>query len=341
MGNSLQTQLTLYANIGTSVQPSYSLVTRDYASILSQSLNCAMPTVGDIDGDGDIDIILATQGGQIDWLKNLAGPGAVCSFTFLSSPFSLPVTPFTAAPPAASSPQLFDIDKDGKLDLMIGGKSGKIWYYRNVGTLTAPTFSFITNSFGNVNVQATSNAFPPDGYAAPFFYDEAGVTKLLVGSITGQIFYYSVPSSTVNCNLISSTVNGYNEGGQSAPFFEDINGDNKRDLFIGNGSGGLSFFSSKGPDVGINELTEEKNHLITLFPNPVKQTFNIRVDKIEVEKGQITVTDILGKEIYVKSMNSNFGSIEVNDLQPGIYFVNITVSNHSQAVSVIKKIIKE
>ncbi len=339
--NTLNAQLTLYKNTGTAAQPSYSLITRDYANVLAQNLNNVIPTVGDLDNDGDVDIVLGTQTGQFHWLKNTAGVGVPATFTYISNAFSLATSPTSVAPPAAAAPQLFDIDKDGKLDLMIGGKNGRIWFYKNIGTPTVPQFTFVTSSFGGVNVQGASNLYGPDGYASPFFYDDAGTTKLLCGSVTGLISYYSVPSYSVNCNLINATANGFNEGAQSVPYFEDVNNDGKRDLFVGNGGGGLSFFSSKGPDVGIEEIMQKKNELILLFPNPVKQTLNITVDKIEVENGTVTITDILGKEIFAKNIKLNSETIDVNELQPGIYFVKIIISNKEQTLSVVKKIIKE
>src|SRR5690606_35102411 len=104
-----------------------------------------------------------------------------------------------------------------------------------------------------------------------FFYNDNGI-KLLLGSITGALAYYSVPANILDpYNLINGQVNGYNEGGQSTVCYEDINGDGIRDMFIGNSGGGLKFYSSKSVYVGMKETGNGKpKDLVTLYPNPLK-----------------------------------------------------------------------
>jgi len=215
MNTSLHAQLTLYENTGSPTQPTYSLVTRDYASLSAQNLNNVLPTVGDIDNDGDIDICIGVSGGQIHWLENTAGANHVCNFSvFHNNPFS-----FTTNS-AAASPQLFDIDGDGKLDLLIGTKNGRIAYYKNTGTSTSPAFTLITNTFGNVDVKADPVLYGIDGYAVPYFYKDNGDVRLLVGCTTGKIFFYDVYDDlTTPFFLFDPAVNGLNEGAQSAICF--------------------------------------------------------------------------------------------------------------------------
>lgn len=332
--NGLRSKLTLYRNIGTLSQPAFSLITRDYASVSNYSLNTIAPAVGDIDGDGDIDLLLGTQNGIVHWLENTAGAGNPCAFTvFKNNPFSF------IAPSAAAAPQLFDIDKDGKLDLMLGLKNGRICYYRNIGTVTSPAFTLTNNFFGGVDVKAEPTLYGLDGYASPYFFDEGGSTKLIVGSVNGKIYYYSVPSATSSCVLITQSMNGIQEGGQSTVYFEDINNDGKRDLFVGNGSGGLSFFSSKGPGVGIKENAKAAGTLVTVYPNPARDYITVHVKETEVLTGEITVYDLLGSEKKKIRMNNNEQTFSIQDLASGVYFINVRI-NEAQMLQTFKFVIE-
>lgn len=330
----LKAQLALYKNIGTAAQPSYSLITKDFANVGAQSISHAIPTVGDIDADGDIDILLGTSSGQVHWLEHT---GVTGNYTFHNNPFT-----FTTSS-AEAAPQLFDIDSDGKLDLMIGTKNGRISYYKNSGTTTVPAYTLVTNFFGGIDVKGNINVYGIDGYAVPFFYKENSLTKLLVGNVNGQIFYYDVPAVITNtCTLIDADVNNIYEGAQAAAFFEDINNDGKRDLFVGNGSGGLSFFSSKALNIGIHENTlQEINNNVTLFPNPAVDRLQLNIDGIEFETGTIILFDILGKEVQSSTVLSNSQTFFLNTINSGIYFAKVILSNKSKTVSVTKKFIVE
>lgn len=338
--NYLNSKLTLYENTGTISQPAYSLITRDYAGLSTYSLNNVMPTVGDVDKDGDEDILIGTSSGQIHWLRNTAGSGNPCNFSIFS-PNSFSFTTFSAV----AAPQLFDIDADGNLDLMIGTKNGRIAYYKNTGSGTpfVPSFSLITNFFGSVDVKGPSNLYGLDGYAVPFFYNDASGLKLLVGSISGAIFYYSVPSDlSTPATVITSALNGYSEGAQSAPCFVDLNNDNKRDLILGNAGGGLTYFSSTSTLVSVSGISSDELSLkLSLYPNPANDQLTISTAGIYSDHTSVTIYNALGKEILKTAFYSELETIPTHDLSKGIYFVKVTVNLKSNSTTVTKKIIKE
>lgn len=338
-----RSRLTLYKNIGTSSQPSYSLITRDYASLSTRTLvstlpiNNAVPTVGDIDQDGDMDILIGTSSGQIHWLENTAGAATLCNFSiFHENPFTI-TTPF-----AAAAPQLFDLDGDAKLDLLIGMQNGKIAWYRNNSTSAIPSYTLMTSALGGVDVKGDPNLFGYDGYAVPFFYRENATTNLLVGSFSGAIFQYSVPAVvTSSYTKLSSSVNGLNEGIQATVWYEDINDDSKRDLIVGNAGGGLNFFSSNSTFVGLKEYNTDHNAHITLFPNPSTDKLTIEIKSVDFQKGNVAICDLLGKKVLQADLTSNTNEVNVSSLNKGYYFVSMTIKTNRENFTVTKKIIKE
>lgn len=324
INNSLRASLTLYENIGTSTQPTFSLITRDFANLASQNLSFALPAVGDIDNDGDVDICVGTSNGRIHWLEKTANG----TFVFHNNPFNIVTSSAVAAP------QLFDLDKDGKLDLLIGTQNGRISFYKNISTNSTPSFSLITNFLGNVDVKGDILVYGLYGYATPYFFNEGSETKLLVGSVDGRIFYYDVPNINSPFILISDKLNNYNEGVQTTVWYEDIDDDNKRDLFMGNASGGLSFFSAKSNLVGISKEPDNYPSL-RIYPNPVSEMLHVEL-KLLNEKAEILIYDILGREVIQHSTFNSFNSIDVSGLEKGIYFITM----NTLSFSVTKKFVK-
>ncbi|MCC6370278.1 MAG: T9SS type A sorting domain-containing protein [Bacteroidia bacterium] len=338
LGNTLSARLTLYQNVGTATKPRYSLVSRDYAGLGSKpNISFAIPTTGDVDGDGDTDLLIGTSSGQVHWFENTAGVGATCNFSiFKNNPFT-----FTTSA-AIAAPQLFDLDGDSKLDLLIGGKNGRVAFYKNVGTATVPAFSLVTNTLGNVDTKDDPNVFGYDGYAVPYFYREIGAVKLLVGSVTGRIFEYAVPSNPLlSYTLLNPAVNNLYEGGQSSLCYEDVNGDGKRDLFVGNASGGLTFFTSNSPLLGLKDLTPEQlSESITLFPNPASETLNISSSNFENSGVEITIKDLTGRIILSQPINHAQSQLSIAEFEKGVYLITFTYNNWNSSLAVTKKFIK-
>jgi hypothetical protein len=289
-----KTRLTFYKNTGTLSQPSYSLITRDFAGISTYTYTMygLVPSIADIDGDGDKDMILGDTYGKIHWYENTAGAGNPCNFSNFKYNF-FGITTISSN----AYPQVIDVDKDGILDLLIGMQNGRIAYYRNTGTTTAPAFSNITNTFGNVLVRGNPSIYLT-GNCAPFMFDDAGTYKLLCGSTSGRIFYYDNIDGNLsgNFNRLDTNVNKIYEGMQSALQYIDVNNDGLRDLITSNYAGGLCFFSSKNP-IGIKETNLYSDAFLLAYPNPAHHTLTIQLNEIS-GIFSIELNDLLGKTVY-------------------------------------------
>jgi len=329
--NTNKSKLAYYRNIGTNTSPSFSLITRDYQFLSSYNIFSMAPTFGDLDGDGDKDLIVGATNGKVHFFENTAGAGNSAVFgNYVANYQNILGSNFVY-------PQLFDVDKNGTLDLLLGSTNGKLTYYKNVGSASSPTFSLVTGFFGGVDVKQYGWT---TGYSMPFMYSDAGVTKLLVGSEIGNVYLYDNIDGnlTGTFNEVDTALFHVNEGPRCAPFFEDITNDGLRDLFVGNYAGGLAFFNSTNVNqVGVKELFTEEN--VKVFPNPASDKITIAIKDNSYQELAIRCYDVVGKVVLEKNTFNKLIDIDVSQFSKGIYFIQLQSKDTKQFKTVTKKVV--
>jgi hypothetical protein len=312
-------EIALFKNIGTTNTPSFKLLTKDFANLYATTSNIVapVPTFGDLDGDGDADMLVGDATGKLHYYRK--DPGPADNFVFVTSNYmAIDVGNY-------STPQLVDVNRDGLLDLLIGEQSGNVNYYRNTGTATVPNFALITPLFGNVIVNYIGFS---TGYSVPYLWDNEGAYTLLVGSERGYIFRYDNIDGNLagNFTLTDSLYVDEREGLRSAPWMASLNGDTLPDLVIGNYSGGVSLFYGDLID-GIDQFEALKPEF-TIFPNPVSENFTLANSMHAADfPGEFTIVNMEGQLVLHKKINSSSEQISVSGFAPGIYICNLQSKN--------------
>ncbi|HMI07566.1 MAG TPA: T9SS type A sorting domain-containing protein [Flavobacterium sp.] len=72
----------------------------------------------------------------------------------------------------------------------------------------------------------------------------------------------------------------------------------------------------------------------TSFPNPVKDILNLSATG---NITNVTVFNILGQEVYTKSINAPKSQIDLSNLSKGTYLVKVTTDNQMKTIKVIKE----
>lgn len=325
--------IAYYRNVGTTTNPVFMLVDEDVFNLQEEPYGLrTIPAFGDVDGDGDEDMFLGFDDGTLAYYENYSvGSG---------SSFSLALLTYTDAlgDPINTGgycyPQVFDLNEDGLLDLVLGTKSGEIQYYENIGDQFNPLFSLVNTQLGGVQVNTSS----PDGYAAPNFFKDNGVTRLFVGSIDGNIGYYDSIQGNLNpgdtFNLVNSNYLDIQVGAFSSCWVEDLDDDTILNMFVGQDLGGLYHYEvNTQSNLGLKNL--KLNNTIEVYPNPATSQLVIKIN--EGHGDYFTITDINGNNLIRKDIGQQ-ASVSVESLAAGIYFVIVHTDRNSVAV---KRIIKQ
>jgi hypothetical protein len=234
-------RITSYHNAGTRQNPSWSQIS-DYYDSLDVGA-CSVPAFADIDADGDFDLFVGEDQGNINHFRNV-GQDTLARWELVSASYnSIDVG-------RRSAPVFTDIDGDSDLDLFVGQAEGRIAFYRNDGSVYLPSWTPVTRDYLFLDFGAYSSPALAD-------IDSDGDYDLFVGAQEGNINFCrteeKVPEPAwtgVTANYFAIEADDY-----SSPAFADIDADGDLDLFIGRQDGKIDFYRNIGdPQSALWEL---------------------------------------------------------------------------------------
>jgi len=305
-------------NVGTIEVPSFELVDDNWLNIPAQLWTALHPAFGDLDSDGDDDLVIGDQDGLMHVYRNNAASGAPSNFVILETILTdntntnIDVGQF-------ATPQILDFNNDGLNDLLVGEKNGNVNFFENIGTSSQYEFQLIEDSIGDV---VATNQLGINGYSVPFFFkDENDFWQLLIGSETGQVNQYDQIEGNIfgSFNLITQSFEGVIEGERSAVAYVDMTNDGIRDLFYGQNGGGLSVYVSESLETSVSSI---ESNSFEIYPNPISKNgiVTIQLNSLEVLPALVRVQDELGRVVHEQTMNSRSERITLQ-AERGVYFV--------------------
>jgi hypothetical protein len=325
-----------FENTGTATQPEFTFVTDNYAGVKNLGLEFIRLTFGDIDGDGDLDMIIGDINGYVHLFTNTAGAGNVANFT----PTQLQYKGIDVG--SFCHPFLVDLNEDGLLDLVIGRaeSKGEIMYFENIGTASVADFSSTpTNAaLGNIDVSEPGWL---QGFSSPYVTqpDSAGNRYLYSGSDLGNIFKYLINTDSLESGsfeLITDQLLEVKSGIRTTITLVDINNDGATDYFMGNSRGGVNFYSDVITDSSIvfvdstvvNSISITETLNFNLYPNPTNNI--VTIETAYDGKYDLQIFDLLGKVVLKQRISGSLHTVNVANFSKGIYIVRLSHKNIHQ-----------
>ncbi len=202
----------------------------------------SMPAFADLDGDGDLDLLVGEEYGRMQYFQNTGTASSPQFAAPVLNPFGIKDSSYFYL-----KPTFVDIDDDGDQDLFLGdfynaGGTG-FKFLKNSGTATSPQFDApVTNPFG-ANVLGITTL--------PTFVDldGDGDFDLMVGGILGTMEYFENTGSKSAPQFGASQVNPFgltNTYYFADPAFADLDNDGDMDLLVGEYYGVLQYFENTG-----------------------------------------------------------------------------------------------
>lgn len=327
--------LLLFENTGTLTEPAFKLKDRYFLNLSQSSLPLESVSLaaGDLDNDGDADLLMGNSAGNIYHLENISAIGSPANFVAAVQPILLDDKGNEAGVRFNSSPELADIEGDGDLDLWVGGFDGKITFYENIGSPENPRFQFRTDTFGGIDLD---NEFGGnDGFAKPRVVDwnDDNRLELIVGGRAGEVMVYPEVASGLTQELkATETLLPFQYATYSAPAIADLYGNGQPVMVVGDRLGGLVLYNaqpriSTAPDSckkQVVDISPRPSPGLTweVFPNPSRGRLSLRSTQ-SFAQANLRLINSLGQVVAQARIQQPSFTWELPPLSKGIYILRI------------------
>jgi hypothetical protein len=343
-------KLSYLKNIGTPSLPHFVWQTDDFCHWAAFGMYGVQPAFGDLDGDSLPDALVGDSSGHLHFFKN-SGDTTTPYPTITASQY------FNLAMRLHATPYIYDLNGDSLPDIIVGSNDGRISYFKNIGTRTAPSFSMAQANLdlGRIRIPDRTNINRPlPGYSSPMVTREQGTLVLYTGSRQGYIYRYVVNKDSLYTGSFLQTDSqylGYQMGMYATIDAADINHDSYPDYLVGNVSGGMSLYAPVywgdtslhdfvPVSTGLEQIFHTDDSLV-IFPNPAHDKITCFITGNRLYARTIILTDMMGRLVHNYTLHDNsemvtFGTAELTD---GMYQVSVLLSDGTvvqRKLSIIK-----
>ena len=329
--SSTNARLYLYLNTGTATQPRFELSDPDWLQMsqFAPDVFEYSPTFGDLDSDGDLDLLIGNDIGSFFFHRNTAGPGQPMQFQLDTDPLWITMD----VNGQVSTPAIFDLDGDGLNDIIAGERLGFINFFKNIGIQGAPKFNLVptVENVGGIDTRQPNQFL---GFSAPVVWQTPDGPMLVAGTQGGHYeAYLGIQTNSNAAQLLTESLGNLDDGLRSHPAFADLDADGRLEMLTGNARGGLSLYKTNLQDytVAINNPTAEKI-VLRAMPNPANNW--TRIEGLPEGPAQWQLFDAFGRLIAEGQTGGEIAiTLRLEKQVGGLYFFNV---KHAKGSAVLR-----